>query len=101
MADYHTTDAPMPATTDTSTGTVSTRTGSTTHCRYLDLPNTPALVAYLHAVAGYPVKTMWLAAIKRGAYATWLGLTYELAAKYCPDLDEMLLGHMAQPRQHI
>ena len=50
--------------------------------RTYDLPNTPALVAYLHATAGYPVKATWLAAIKRGAYSTWPGLTYDLAARY-------------------
>ena len=69
--------------------------------RVLDLPNTPALIAYHHATAGYPVKQTWLDAIKRGAYKTWPGLTYTLAARHCPDADETLRGHMAQPRQHI
>ena len=69
--------------------------------RTLDLPSTPALIAYLHAAAGYPVKSTWLDAIKRGAYATWPGLTYTLAARHCPDSDETLNGHMAQPRQNI
>jgi hypothetical protein len=72
-----------------------------THVRAYDLPNVPALVAYLHATAGFPVKSTWLEAVKRGAYASWPGLTYELASRYCPDADETIKGHMAQPRQHI
>ena len=58
--------------------------------RTLDLPNTPALIAYHHATAGYPVKQTWLDAIQRGAYKTWPGVTYKLIARHCPDSDEML-----------
>ena len=60
---------PTPTTVPPNTEIVRPRT-ATKQYRYLDLPNTPALIAYLHAVAGYPVKTTWLAAIKRGAYAS-------------------------------
>ena len=69
--------------------------------RLLDLPNTPALIAYLHATAGFPVKQTWLLAINRGAYTSWPGLNHTLVAKYCPDADETHKGHMAQPRQHF
>ena len=69
--------------------------------RAYDLPSTPALIEFLHAAAGYPVKSTWLAAIKAGNYTTWPGLTYELAAKYCPDPDCTHKGHMAQMRQHV
>ena len=71
------------------------------HARTYDLPSIPALIAYLHGTAGFPVRSTWLAAIKRGAYASWPGLTYTLAARYCPNADETIRGHMAQPRQHI
>jgi hypothetical protein len=71
------------------------------HARAYDLPSIPALIAYLHGTAGFPVKSTWLAAIKRGAYTSWPGLTHTLAARYCPDADETVRGHMAQPRQHI
>ena len=47
-----------------------------------DLPSVGALVHYLHAAAGFPVKSTWLAAIKAGNYASWPGLTYANAAKY-------------------
>ena len=69
--------------------------------RAYDLPSIPALIAFLHAAAGYPVKSTWLLAIKAGNYATWPGLTYDLAAKYCPDTDCTHKGHMTQTRQHI
>jgi hypothetical protein len=36
-----------------------------------DLPSIGALVHYLHAAAGFPVKSTWLAAIKAGNYASW------------------------------
>jgi len=86
---------------DTTRPPQQQRATSTKFARSYDLPNTPALVAYLHATAGYPVKSTWLAAIKRGAYNTWPGLTYDLAAQYCPEAQETQQGHMAQPRQHI
>ncbi|KAL7525219.1 hypothetical protein ACHAXR_001556, partial [Thalassiosira sp. AJA248-18] len=66
-----------------------------------DLPSVGALVAYLHAAAGFPVKDTWLRAIKAGNYATWPGLTYSNAAKYCPDAEETILGHMVQTRQGV
>ena len=66
-----------------------------------DLPSTPALIAFLHATARFPIKQMWLATIKRGTYASWSWLTYTLAARYCPSANEMLQGHTAQPCQHI
>ena len=97
-----TSQQPTPPVPARATRQQNTNVGQTTaHAHAYDLPNTPALIVYLHATAGYPVKSTWLQAIKRGAYATWPGLTYALAAKYCPDADETIKGHMAQPRQHI
>ena len=85
--------------------THSPRTATTSrvisHARAYDLPNTPALIAYLHATAGYPVKSTWVQAIKHGHYTSWPGLTATLASRYCPDVDKTTMGHMAQPRQHI
>ena len=69
--------------------------------RVYDLPSTPALVAYLHATAGFPVRQTGLDAIKRGTYAMWPGLTYALVLRHCPTSDETYKGHMAQPRQHL
>ena len=49
-----------------------------------DLPFFASLVRYFHAYAGYPVRYTWLNAIKAGNYASWIGLTYKNAARYCP-----------------
>ena len=66
-----------------------------------DLPSVEALVRYLHAAAGYPVKSTWLPAIKAGNFATWPGLTYSNASKYCPKAAETIKGHMSQTRKGI
>ena len=66
-----------------------------------DLPSVGALVHYLHAAAGFPVKATWLAAIKAGNYASWLGLTHANASKYCPSCDKTIKGHLTQVRQGI
>ena len=36
-----------------------------------DLPSVEALVRYFHAATGYPVKDVWLKAIKAGNYLSW------------------------------
>ena len=64
-----------------------------------DLPSVCALVHYLHACAGFPVRSTWLAAIKAGNFSSWPGLTYTNAEKYCPLSVETLQGHMTQTRQ--
>ena len=94
-------DYPMSVDIPRTEGPQPTPVTRPNHVRTHDLPSTPALIAYLHAIAGFPPKATWLAAIKRGAYSTWPGLTYTQAARYCPDADETTMGHMAQPRQHI
>ena len=49
-----------------------------------ELPSVEALVRYMHAAAGFPVKSTWLKAIKHGNCNSWPRLTYNNAAKYCP-----------------
>ncbi len=68
--------------------------------RSLDLPSIGALVGFYHACLGFPVKQAWLDAIKAGNCDTFDGLTYPNAAKYCPDTDETIMGHLAQQRQN-
>ena len=70
-------------------------------CSVTDLPSVAALVHYLHAAAGFPVKSTWLAAIKAGNYASWPGLTYSNAARHCPDSTETLKGHLTQTRKGL
>ena len=69
--------------------------------RTLNLPSIPALVGFYHACLGFPVKQTWLEAIKAGNFETFEGLTYSNAARYCPDADETILGHLAQQRQNV
>jgi hypothetical protein len=47
------------------------------------------------------VKQTWLDAIKAGNCDTFDGLTYSNVARYCPDSNETILGHLAQQRQNV
>ena len=38
------------------------------------LPSMEALVRYMHAAAGFPVRSTWLKAIKNGNFNSWPGL---------------------------
>ena len=40
-----------------------------------NLPSISQMVRYLHAAAGFPIKEMWIKAIKAGNYNTWPTLT--------------------------
>ncbi len=47
------------------------------------------------------VKDTWLDAIKAGNCDMFTGLSYSNVACYCPDSDEIILGHLAQMRQNV
>ena len=66
-----------------------------------DLPNVEALVRYVHVAAGFPVKSTWLDAIKAGNFASWSGLTYQNASKYCPSYEETIKFNTAQTRHNV
>ena len=66
-----------------------------------DLPSVEALVRYMHAAAGFIVKSTWLKAIKNGNFESWPGLTYNNAAKYCPHSVETFKGHIVQSSQGV
>ena len=66
-----------------------------------DLPSVEILVRYLHASAGFPVKSTCLDYIKAGNFASFPGLKYQNAAKYCPSSIDTLKGHMEQTRQNV
>jgi len=86
---------PMPP--SAFTVTTSTKSGRPPFDpRRIDLPSIPAMVAFYHACLGYPVKDSWLDAVKVGNCDTFDGLTYSNVARYCPDSDETILGHLAQ-----
>jgi len=50
---------------------------------------------------GYPVKDSWLDAVKAGNCDSFDGITYSNVARYRPDSDETILGHLAQTRQNV
>ena len=59
-----------------------------------NLPSTEALIQYFHTTAGFLFKFTWLFTIKAGNFLSWPGLTYDHAAKYCPNFDETIKCHM-------
>ena len=61
-----------------------------------DLPSVAPLVKYLHACAGFPVRSTWLTVIKDSNVVPWPDLTCANAAKYCPVSVEILRGYMVQ-----
>ena len=61
-----------------------------------DLPSAESLVCYFHAAAGFPVRGMWLKAIKYVDYSTWPSLTLGNATAYFPSVNENLKGNMVQ-----
>jgi hypothetical protein len=50
-----------------------------------DLPNTQQSLLYHHALAGFPPKETFLAAVRAGNCPTWPGLTTTLIHKHFPD----------------
>jgi hypothetical protein len=66
----------------------------------LDLPSIGALVGFYHACLGFLVKQTWLDAIKASNRITFDGLTYSYAARYCPDADKTIMGHLSQQGQN-
>ena len=64
-----------------------------------DLPSVESLVCYLHAAAGSPVRSTWIATIKANKYSSCPGLTYQNASKYCPASTETPCSHMKKNRQ--
>ena len=80
--------------------TTTSHKGPEAHSVY-DLPSVEALVRYMHATAGFLVKPTWTKEIKHGNYNSWPGLTYNNAAKYCPQSVETIKGHMVQSPQGL
>ena len=87
--------------TEDSTTPTTQRKKRTSLCadRAYDLPSVEALVRYLHAAAGFPMKHTWLNGIKADNFDMWPGLTYSNASKYFPQAAETIKGHMTQTKQ--
>jgi hypothetical protein len=76
-------------------------TGTPFDPRSLDLPSIGALIGFYHACLGFLVKQMWVDAIIASNCNTFDGLTYSNAARFCPDTDETIIGHLAQQYQNV
>jgi hypothetical protein len=66
-----------------------------------NLPLAKQSIRYLHAVAGFPVESTWMEAIKAENYVTLLRLTPEIARKHFPESDKVQKEHMKQQRRNI
>ena len=62
----------------------------------MDLPSIGSLIGFYYACIGFPVKQTWLDAVKAGNCNSFDGLTYSNVARYCPDANKTILGHLAQ-----
>ena len=65
------------------------------------LPMIGAVIRYLHAAAGFPVKDTWIQAIKNGHYISWPGVTVEAVNKHFPKSIETQKGHLKKQRQNV
>ena len=54
---------------------------------------------FLHAAAGYPVLSTWVAAIKKGYYATWPGINEHNIRKHLPKSIYTTSAHIEQKRK--
>ena len=66
-----------------------------------DLPRVVALIRYLHAASGYPVRSTWLKAIGAGNYSSWPGLMLANATKYFSSADYTIMVHLVRKRQGV
>ncbi len=61
-----------------------------------DLPSTKQAIKWMHVVCGYPVKLVWLEAIKAGNYVGWPMLNERNVQKYYPKATKTAKGHLNQ-----
>jgi hypothetical protein len=58
------------------------------------------LINYLHAAAFSPVPSTWKAAIKKGFFISWPGLTVDAVNKYLTPSEATKKGHLDQTRKN-
>ena len=66
-----------------------------------ELPSVEPTIRYLHGAAGFPTKTSWLKAIRKGNYLSWPLINVKNVAKYFPESKETQKGHMCGQRQGV
>jgi hypothetical protein len=59
------------------------------------------LIQFLHAACGSPVPSTWIAAIDKGHFATWPGLTADLVRKHLPKTIATVKGQLNQHRKNV
>ena len=69
--------------------------------RSMDLPSIGVLVGFYHTCLGFPIKQTWLNAVKANNSDSFDGLTYSNVARYSPDADKTILGHLTQQCQNV
>ena len=75
--------------------------GTDTIGNVYELPSIEQTIWYLHAAAGFPTKTTWLKAIRKGNYNTWPLLTVKNVNKHFPESEKTQQGHMRSQRQGV
>ena len=81
--------------------TASTEHDQHTILNVYELPSIEQTIRYLHAAAGFPTKTTWLAAIRQGNFNTWPLVTVSNVHKHFPQSEETQQGHMRSQRQGV
>ena len=66
-----------------------------------NLPSKEEAIKWMNTVCGYPVKSMWIKAIKEGNYAGWLMLPERSIVKYHQDTNETPKDHLNQSTTKI
>lgn len=71
------------------------------HCLLAREDSVPSLIAFYHATAGYPAQQTWCAAIDKGFFVSWPGLSSAAVRRHLPKSTITDAGHLDQQRQGI
>jgi hypothetical protein len=65
------------------------------------LPSSYKTLFWYHASAGFPLKEIFIDAVRNGNYATWPKPMATLVNRYFPNLDKAVKGHLTGQHQGI
>ena len=66
-----------------------------------ELPSVEPAIRYLHGAAGFPTKSTWLKAIRKGNFLSWPLINVKNVNKYFPESEETQRGHMRNQPQGV
>ena len=66
-----------------------------------ELPSIEEGIRWMHAACGYPAKSTWIKAIRKGNYAGWPLLSVENVHAHYPETDETPMGRLNQSRANV